>query len=195
MKSDKIETFLKEAYNSEIDRMYRLDAAVNFPGGVLVVLVGLGTYFAQNLPDRNLGTIWWVLVGCLTAFMFSIVLSVVLLAWSYWRQPYAYLSEAKEFLDYFEALKSHPDNVGSNDKDLQESLECDLHTSLCSRYAESATFNRRTNMRRSKLLFWADGLIILALGLALSTGVIHFFSPVQKKTQFVEITNPVQVKP
>ena len=51
MSREYLESLLRDMYKAESDRSDKLDAAVNLPTALLTVLLGVGAFYLEKLPD------------------------------------------------------------------------------------------------------------------------------------------------
>ena len=182
------EKFFQESYESEIDRMYKLDASVSFPAAIITLLGGWIVFYAQSFPSAS----WNIFFLVFALFFFAVIgiwiAAVYYLIRSYVGFNYDLVSRTDKVAEFLNGLRAHygPQNLEPDKMD--EAVDSDLREFLVEQYQSAAATGRVRNMERIRWSYRCNlSLISCLIGLAIT--VIPFLIIYEKKPQRVDVVS------
>jgi hypothetical protein len=194
MSREYLESVLKEIHKDEIDRSYKLDGAINLPTAIVTVLLGVGSFYLEHLPEikgRSLAIVFYVMM---VLFFACLIATMVCLLLSYFRYRYRMLSDPKEIFAFDEGLREHYDpekyDVAIPEgTTLDEQVKKEVRENLIGQYLESAAQNRVRNLQRTDWLYRSTYYLVGSLSfLMISRALFYVVNDTTPKPQEVKIT-------
>ena len=185
---EKLLAFYKEAYFFELDRKDKINSNLNLPITVLVLVVGVLSYYLNNLP--NLGYNFSSVVFCLSILILIVntCVSFYFLYRCFTGYSYDYIDPTKKIFEYVNDIRTYNKQV---DKVNTMDVDYELTELFIDQYCRCATINSQNNKRKTGYLR-STSFAILSSVLTLAISAFPFFvlkyqfaSEIQK----IEITN------
>lgn len=164
--------FLKDRYDSELQRKEQLTSALTLPVGVLSGLGGLMAAMVRSFPHKTL----LLTVPFGTAFGLDVVtffFCLVYLARAYHRQKYMYLPLLSELEEWEEEFRAFYTRQGISVEEAIGDPERTFDIHLRERIIEAADRNAGSNEYRSGLLHRARVALFAVLICTTAAGVCH----------------------
>lgn len=185
-----ISALQKESYYFEIERKDKLNSSLSFPVGIIALMAGAVSVMSKavSLPPSDSQKILIVLLllagDCL-------VVSCYYLVRTYWGHPYKYMPYSGELVEYRKKLYEFYVASGKTPQAAESISDQELGEYIVSEYAAGATFNAKSNNKKSATLFKSNAFIIAALALVVSASPFYLYHQITSSptTHRVEITN------
>jgi hypothetical protein len=188
------EEFFKDSYESEIERMHKLDSAVTLPAAIVTVLGGWVVFYAQNFPSSSWNVFFILFVVFLVAASVLWIGSIYYLIQSYFGYKYELIANPDDVAIFLTGLRNHFGAIDPPQENIDETVDNELRDFLVEQYQAAATTNRAANMQRIRWGYRSNRCLVGML-IALGLSVLPFWVAFERKPQKMEIVNnPVPVK-
>jgi hypothetical protein len=84
--------FFRAVYNDELDHKSKQDSADSLLFGVLVVLCGVGTYYARILPVKDVDVAGYWFIALSIVFGIAVVIAIIAAIGSIWPRDRGFIS-------------------------------------------------------------------------------------------------------
>jgi len=189
-----INEFFKGVYTSELEYKQKLDATDSLLVGILVVLAGVGTYYARLWPTSNPdGLVDWAFILLVVIYAAAFILATWSLVASLWPREIGFISSPKEFDEYLVQLNAYYDaNPDVAPPRRTEAIAADLANLLRQQHTEASELNRTNVVLKAGNQTRAKWCLVIAAVAILLNAIPTFCEQNGKiETQKVEIIKPI----
>lgn len=180
----------KESYYFEIERKDTLNSSLAFPVGIIALLAGAVSVMSNaiSLPPSDTQKI---LIVLLFLAGLCLVFSCYYLVRTYWGHPYKYMPYSSELLEFRKKLFDFYVASGQTQQVADSTSNQEVGDYIVSEYAAGATFNAKSNNKKSATLFKSNACSIVALALVVSAIPFYFYQQLTSSplTHRIELTN------
>lgn len=177
----------KDLYASEIQRRDVLSQAVDRPIAIITAFVGV-VYFTISDLRWPLGYYGAIQLLLAVAAVLAILVAVYLIVRAYWNYAYCYVPTPQQLEDYRASLGAYYREHFSND---QPDLDAKVLAYIYDAYIKGAHANALNNRQRSDYLHRAKTVLIVALLIVVTMGMLKAVAPLLIGDPTRETKHPV----
>jgi len=185
---EKLLNLFKESYYFELDRKDKINANLNFPITILVLVVGVLSYYLNNLPNLNHDFTSVIFYISVFALIVNICFCFYFLYRCFTGYGYDYVSPTTEIDRYVNDIHKYNSQVDEKGK---MNVDHELTALLIEQYCRCATTNSQNNIRKTGYLRSTSvSLLCAVIIVAISTFPFFILKyQLSSEVQKVEITN------
>lgn len=170
--TEKLLDFYKELYYFELDRKDKINSYLSFPLAILVLIIGVVSYFLNNLPSFNINSIlsnlFHLFLICLSV---NILCSLYYFIKSIYGYGYGYIATATEIDSYIKKLEEYNKEAPTKQR---ENIETAFEELLLKQYSEYSSINSKNNDTKSRCLHNTSKSLVIALIFIILSSVPFF---------------------
>lgn len=185
--------FLKERYYFEHDRKEKLNSKVNNPMTIIILVLGVVSYYIQNLSYTSIQIVDILFFVFMGITMVGVISTGVYLKKSFYGYDYSYMPKAYEMENYISVINKYykePYFFDFKKEEIKRLLDQDMYELYKKKYSECVDQNIKSNTKKNDYLLKTSSLLTATLLFLFFSSIIFYVKSHNiKDIQKVEIIN------